>query len=358
MTMLDLISRVELLLAMALPAGLIALAAPTFAQEPAPTYTNPVGGEIRMGDPFVVRYGETYYLTGTTDSGRGFRMWTSRNLVDWTPVGFVYEKTDQTWGTGSFWAPELFQYRGRYYLIYSASRKGDDGEGPGFRVCLAVADEPTGPYRDLHAPFADPGDPCIDGHVFVDEDGTPYLYYAKVGVRREPTFKLLASNYGVALKPDLSGPAGEPVLCTEADQPWEMPEAGRSLCTEGAFVFKAGDVYYMTYSANHYAEPFYGIGYATAPAPLGPWTKAPDNPLVETDLAKGVSGPGHCSFTTSPDGTERFMVYHAHANPKSPSGGRTVNIDRLTIPEPGRLKLQGPTRTPQPLPSGAEPASE
>ena len=319
------------------------------------TYTNPVGAGLRMGDPFVVRYGRTYYLTGTTDSGSGFRLWSSANLVDWTPGGFAYRRGRNGWGERSFWAPELFHYGDRYYLVYSANRKDADGDKAGFRVCLAVADGPAGPYRDVHAPWCDPGYSCIDGHVFADRDGTAYLYFAKVGVVEQPKRKLYGQIHAVKLKRDLSGPLGRPVLCTKAEQPWETPPAGRSLCNEGAFVFRRGARYYMTYSANHYAEPFYGIGWATAANPLGPWRKSSRNPLVSRNERLGVSGPGHCSATTSPDGRETFLVYHAHADPNRPSGKRTVNIDRLIVTRDGRLGLLGPTRSPQPLPSGAPP---
>jgi hypothetical protein len=48
-----------------------------------------------------------------------------------------------------------------------------------------------------------------------------------------------------------------------------------------------------------------------------------------------------------------FLVYHAHADPANPSGKRTVNIDRLVFDTQGRLRLVGPTRSPQPLPAGA-----
>ncbi|MGF1449176.1 MAG: glycoside hydrolase family 43 protein [Opitutales bacterium] len=317
------------------------------------TYINPVGGEIRMGDPFVKRYGARYYLTGTTQSG-GFQYWTSPDLVNWTHGGKLFEFDDARWGERSFWAPELFSHRGKYYLAYSAA-VGPRGQGPGFRMCLAVSATPEGPYRDLHAPWCDLEVPVIDAHVFFDTDQTPYLYFTEVGIRRGAQTKLLAVTYVVPLKEDLSGPAGEPVECVRADQPWEMPPQGRSHCNEGAFVFEHFGTYYLTYSANHYAEPFYGIGYATAPSPLGPWTKSPDNPLVSADLEKGVSGPGHNCFVLSPDGRERFMVYHAHANLEKPSGLRTVNIDRVTVDASGRLSLDGPTRTPQPYPSGARP---
>lgn len=102
----------------------------------------------------------------------------------------------------------------------------------------------------------------------------------------------------------------------------------------------------MTYSANRTFRPGYGIGYATADSPLGPWHKSPDNPIAGTDLKVGYSGAGHNSITTSPDGTELFVVYHTQADPKHPENQvRTVNIDRLCI-EGERLLIVGPTRTP------------
>jgi len=174
-----------------------------------------------------------------------------------------------------------------------------------------------------------------------------------VGVIETPTKRYLSGAiYGVKLRSDLSDIDGEPVLCTQADQPWELPEAGRSRCNEGPFVFKRGEVYYMTYSANHYAEPFYGIGYATAQSPLGPWSKSPLNPLVSQRPEIGVSGPGHNCVISSRDGKELYMIYHTHADPTNPSSRRTVNMDRLSVQPDGRLTFTGPTRTPQPFPSG------
>jgi len=314
-------------------------------------YTNPVGGAITMGDPFILREEGRFFLYGTTSTGDGFKAWSSTNLTEWTELGFVFSKDADTWGQNTFWAPEAFRYRDKYYLVYSCQPA--DTKSFSARICLAVADTPEGPFKEVYAPWFDNDWSCIDGHVFVDTDGTPYLFFTKVGVTDPPPKRfLLGINYGVRLKPDLSGVDGQPVLCTQADQPWELPADGRSRCTEGSFVFSRGGTYYLTYSANHYAEPFYGIGYATAPSPLGPWTKSPYNPLVEVDLDRGISGPGHNCVITSPDGKELFMVYHTHADPEQPSGRRVVNLDRLIVAEDGRLKLVGPTRTPQPLPSG------
>ncbi len=118
----------------------------------------------------------------------------------------------------------------------------------------------------------------------------------------------------------------------------------------------------MTYSARCFSDPLYGVGYATAPSPLGPWRKGPNNPILHrTD---DVSGPGHNCVTLSPDGRELMILYHTH---QSPLGGcaRQLAMDRLLIaPAAGqspaaslRVFTDGPTCTWRPAPSnGSDPA--
>ena len=314
-------------------------------------YTNPIGSSITMGDPFILVDGHRFILYGTTAVNEGFKCWTTTNLVDWSERGFAYRKSTTSWAGNTFWAPEVIHYRDRYYMVFSAQPSTNRSFST--RICLAASDRPEGPFHDSHAPLFDNGWSCIDGHIFVDNDGTPYLYFDKVGVTNSSSRRYLSGLvYGVRLKSDLSGIDGKPVLCVQADQPWELPENGRSRCNEGSFVFRHAETYYMTYSANHYAEPFYGIGYATAPSPLGPWKKSAANPLVSQKPELGISGPGHNCVIKSPDGTELFVVYHTHADPAKPGGGRVVNLDRLIVRADGGLQFAGPTRSPQPLPSG------
>lgn len=320
------------------------------AAEP-PLYSNPIGGAITMGDPFVLADGGRLFLYGTTAVNDGFKCWSSTNWINWTERGFAYRETPASWAGKTFWAPEVIKYRGRYYMAFSGESATNKSFGA--RICLAVADRPEGPFTDFRAPLFDNGWSCIDAHIFIDADGTPYLFFDKVGIIGKPPKQYLSGIiYGVRLKADLSGIEGEPVLCVQADQPWELPEAGRSRCNEGAFVFKRGDTYYMTYSANHYEEAIYGIGYATAKSLLGPWTKSAANPLVSQKPEIGISGPGHNCVLTSPGGKDLWMVYHTHEDTAKPSGKRTVNLDRLIVQPDGSLKLLGPTRTPQPLPMG------
>ncbi|MGE5557648.1 MAG: glycoside hydrolase family 43 protein [Bacillota bacterium] len=325
------------------------------AAVPPRMYTNPLGG-LRMGDPFVMRYKGAYYLYGTT-AGDGFLGWRSTNLVDWEPLSYVYKKTGESWGGSTYWAPEVVFYNNKFYMVFSCEPANLKDFGA--RICLAVSDKPEGPFEDLHVPLFDPGYGCIDGHIYIDDGNMPYLFFDKVGVVGAPWMgpkfgHLFGIIYAVKLKDDLSGIAGEPVECLHADAEWELsftPGQMPTRCNEGASVFKHKNRYYMTYSANHYASPDYGIGYATAFSPLGPWTKSSGNPLVRSDPAVGVSGPGHNCVVCSPNGKELFMVYHTHADPAHPSGERTVNIDRLVINKNGALRLIGPTRSPQPMPS-------
>jgi len=311
------------------------------------SYTNPLktidGNVIYMADPFVYFYDGIYYLTGTTDvsDGQGFDYYASPDLITWTFKGMLYRKPDVHIGKNSFWAPEVRQYMGKFYMTYSCYVP----ESGLAETCLAISDNPWGPFEDLYTPWIDVDYSVIDGHIFVDDDGTPYLYFSrndsKPGIG-------IGKNYVVKLKRDLSRADGIPSLVSEASQQWERVNWEKNRCNEGPYVFKNQGRYYMTYSANDTGYEHYGIGVATAQNPLGPWVKYTDNPLMTTDLSLGVSSPGHNSIVTAPDGTI-YIIYHRHADPRAPKPDwkRVVCMDRLYIDETGKLKVVGPTNNSQ-----------
>lgn len=141
---------------------------------------------------------------------------------------------------------------------------------------------------------------------------------------------------------------GEPVLLTTPTQMWET--GGDYIWNEGPEVIKHNGIYYLTYSSNFYASQDYSVGYATSDFPLGEYTKYENNPILTAGSYKNISGPGHHSFTTSPDEKELFMVYHTHTYPNAPSGDRQVNIDRVVFTDTGEMYVNGPTISSQPLP--------
>ena len=65
----------------------------------------------------------------------------------------------------------------------------------------------------------------------------------------------------------------------------------------------------MSYSANSYESPFYGVGCATATTPMGIWTKYEENPLLQKP--DGLVGVGHSAMFTDKAGKLR-IVYHSH----------------------------------------------
>jgi beta-xylosidase len=186
-----------------------------------------------MGDPFVLQHAGNYYLFGTTSSNTGFQYYTSKDLVHWEHSGWAYQKSENSWADANFWAPEVKFYRGKFYMTYSGRVRGSNPAR--MLTALAVSDKPEGPYRDLYAPWFDAGYSAIDGHIFVDSDGTPYLYFSRNGSQEGYSYGV---NYGVALARDLSKPLGEPVKLTEADQRWERSNWDLNRCNEGPAVMK------------------------------------------------------------------------------------------------------------------------
>jgi len=73
------------------------------------TYTNPVGEIARIGDPYALKYEDIYYLYGTSPPRYGFKVWESKNLVDWKDKGLAFDSRadGNNWGVNRFWAPEV-----------------------------------------------------------------------------------------------------------------------------------------------------------------------------------------------------------------------------------------------------------
>jgi len=338
------------------------------------SYKNPLS--VQLGDPYILydKKSAIYYLYGTGGAKNGFVTYSSTDLINWKNEGQVYfGNTAGTWGIGAFWAPEVYAANNKYYMFYSAqSRFNPTNELENFKIGLAVSDSPKGPFKDVsYQPFFDPGYPVIDANVFMDTDGRAYLYYSRCCYKHsvESEIATLAKRkgwyneieeswvYGVEIKPDFSQVIGEPVLLlrppvalNDKQSAWESrsvtsKEVNRRW-TEGSFTFKKDGIYYMMYSANHFAGENYAVGYATAKSPLGPYRKAENNPILQKNTNKGgiVSGTGHNSVTFSPDGRQMFCVYHGRT--KATGKERVVFVDRMEAKN-GKITVFGPTTNPQ-----------
>jgi beta-xylosidase len=290
------------------------------------TFSNPL--KVQFGDPYVLYTKGTYYMYGTGGGAeKGFAAYSSKDMVNWKAEGQVYFHDNKngwsdpkaSWG-GAYWAPEVYQVRGKFYLFYSAQwRENPKKEEENFRIGVAVADKPTGPFVDMtNRPIFDPGYPIIDANVFFDTDGKAYLYYSRAAYKHpvESEVAALAQKkgwykeieeswvYGVELKPDFSGVVGQPVLVLrppvrlgDKQAEWESRsvtarEVNRRW-TEGSVTFKKDNTYYIMYSANHFGGQHYAIGYATARSPLGPVPESGQQPGVAEEYRQRGPGVGH-----------------------------------------------------------------
>ena len=343
------------------------------------TYRNPL--KVDIGDPYVLREsGSSYYIYGTGGGDKGsktaFPAFRSSNLVDWQPVGEVFVRDPETaWCTDDFWAPEVYAISGKFYMFYSAQwRHNPTNEEENFRIGVAVADKPAGPFKDIrNEPLFDPGYPIIDADVLFDTDGKAYLYYSrccyKHSVKSEIADWAKAKGwyqeieeswiYGVELKPDFSGVVGDPVVIlrppvsfADVDALWEnrsvLSHAVNRRWTEGPTAFKHGEKYFVMYSANSVFGPDYSLGYATATHPLGPFTKAENNPVAEKNTGSGgdVIAPAHNCITRSPDGKQMYCLYGARTTAKGQTiDHRVLFLQRMEIGKDGILTVTGPNDT-------------
>ena len=304
-------------------------------------YQNPVWSGY-FADPFVLRVGGDYFAYGTGEkldvgpdgAPRAFTVLHSRDLVTWERKGGALVPASEQLAH-SFWAPEVAAVGGRFYLYYSSAPPGRDEL---HRLQVAVADTPTGPFVTAGPVlFAEDGF-CIDAHPFRDpRDGQWYLFYAK-------DFFEERTGTGLAVIPltaDMLRAAGpsRPILRANAD--WQIYERDRLLygqrwtawhTVEGPSVVAHGGRYYCFYSGGNWQTRDYGVSYAVADHPLGPWEHAPENePIVLRERPPTVLGPGHNSHTIAPDGTE-VLVYHAWDATRT---ARRMCIDPLVWTERG-----------------------
>ncbi|WP_267414202.1 family 43 glycosylhydrolase [Sphingomonas sp. GC_Shp_4] len=227
---------------------------------------------------------------------------------------------------------------GRLYMYAPVLEKDTDAKD-GFAIGVAVADSPTGPWRDAHpaGPIISQRVPVanaiqnIDPTVMIDDDGRVYIYWGTFGQLR-----------GMELARDMITPKGP-----------EVAIEGLTGFFEAPWIMKRKGSYYMLYAGNR-AGPqsdctpavYHAcIAYGTAPSPMGPWT-------YRGVVLKPVSS------TTSHSGAVAFkgQWYLAYHTADAVGGGhfrRSVALDRMTFDDsvsPAAIRPVIPTRRPQPVP--------
>jgi beta-xylosidase len=288
---------------------------------------------VRPGDfpdPSVIRVGADYWATATSSEwAPHFPLLRSRDLVNWEMTGYVFQ-TPPAWAKANFWAPEIAQDRGRFFLYYTARETASNR----LAVAVATADRPEGPWTD-HGPLVAQEPGSIDGVPFTDAEGVRWLVWKEDGNSKKiPTILWLQR-----LRDDGLALVGERREIMRNDTPWE------GAVVEGPFVLRRGDTYYLFYSGAACCGRGcnYALGVARAKAMTGPWEKAPTNPILAANAAWRC--PGHGSIVNDPDG-RYWLLYHAYAQKGFVATGREMLLDEVVFGADGWPTInagQGPS---------------
>ena len=238
-----------------------------------------------------------------------FEAWSSGDLSNWQNEGHILDFKDVTWSTNrAAWAPSCAEKNGRYYLYFSA------GDGAGIGV--AIADKPQGPFRDaLGKPLIGEyhhGAQPIDAHAFIDDDGTPYLYW---GGWKHAVASRLADDMI-----SLEGP---------------LTEITPENYVEGPFMLNREGTYYFMWSEGGWGDHTYGAAYGTSNSPFGPFKR--EGTILQNQ--EGIAnGAGHHSVLQIP-GTDRYLIaYHRRPLVTTSPHQRVVCIDELHFRPDGSIE--------------------
>lgn len=270
-------------------------------------------------DPNIAVFGDTYYIYGTTDGfpgwgGTTFSVWSSKNLVDWTDNGVILDLgRDVTWAHKSAWAPTIAERNGKYYFYFCAEAK----------IGVAVSDSPTGPFVDSGQPLIarnpDGSGQPIDPDVFVDDDGTPYLYWGN------------GNAFVVPLNADM----------VSFDPAKVVKLTGLDGFNEGSFMVKRKGIYYLSWSVDDTRSENYRVAYATATSPAGPFLNR--GVILQRDLSLGIKGTGHSSMLRVPGTDDWYLAYHRFALEGGDGTHRETTLDRMRFAPDGRILPVEPT---------------
>jgi len=315
-------------------------------------YQNPIY-PFDFADPFILRTREGFFAYGTArpgPDGKLFPVLHSTDLLHWQMMGGSLNPIANPAGH-SYWAPEVLECGGKYHMYYSASTTSSDES---HRLRVAVSSHPAGPFTDSSRILLPDLGFSIDASPFRDPvSGNHYLFFAMDYESDEPHGTGVAV---VQLSKDCLSTVGtvHPVLRAQGD--WQIYERQRNykgriwnkwFCIEGPHCVFHDGKYYCLYSGGAWYGDNYGVGFAVADRPEGPWRDefGSAGPYVLKGIPGKVIGPGHVSCFLAPDDKTLLMAYHAWDPAKT---ARRMCFDPLIFRD-GRPQADGPSTEPRTL---------
>ena len=281
----------------------------------------PAASLFAGADPGALVSDSTVWLYPTGD-GATLYAWSSRDLVTWRrgrkpllELRTIGWQGDDHAPRHYLWAPQMAECAGHFRLFFGV---GPQNPTPS-RLGVAECTGPGGPCRDSGKPLitGDASFEAIDPAVFIDEHGGAPLLLA--GASAGPRLRAWTLT--------------DDCRAIEAEVPIAQPPN----FTEGVFLHKRGDLYYLSWSHGHWNDSSYSVHYATGSAPTGPWTYR--GVILQSD--RRFKGPGHHAFFMNPADGRWYIVYHrweAKSGAGPYSGQRRVAIAPVTYTADGSIE--------------------
>lgn len=319
-------------------------------------FTNPIGNGA---DPWVLKDNHYYYVCQSTGgiSSRGISVSKSDELTALGKPVKVWEAPAKGWNSSQIWAPELHHFNNKWYIYYAAGKAGPPYIHQRSGVLESVSNDPQGQYVDKGVlnTGTDAKDEtraiwAIDVNVG-EINGKLYAVWS--GWERNANTDKTSQHLYIA---EMSNPwtiSSERVKISSADQPWER--GGPLDLNEGPEFLMHGNDVFIVYSTRESWTAEYRLGQLRMknskkdPLDVANWEKK--GPVFQG--TSEVLGTGHASFTTSPDGKEWWIFYHAKKT-KDPGWDRDLRLQKFTWKADGNPDFGTPVPAGVPLrvPSG------
>ena len=273
---------------------------------------------LQRADPYVYRHTDgTYYFTASMPAYDSIVLRRSKSLwglADSSETE-VWHKHESGPMSEHIWAPELHYLDGHWFIYFAGGEKEDIWKIRPYVLECKDEDPITGTWTELgKMQRADEDDFSfedfsLDATVFENKGKHYYVWAEKTGVGKK------VSNLYIAEMENPHKLKTVQVLLTTPDYDWERVGFW---VNEGPATIHRGGKIYLTYSASETGAAYcMGMLSISEDADLldpRAWTKE-RYPVLKTDEAKGIYGPGHNSFTVDEDGND-ICVYHARQESK------------------------------------------
>lgn len=307
------------------------------------TFTNPI---VAGADPWVIRKDSTYYYIRSSNNRIQIATAPSLTGALAAPATVVWSAPDTGWNRGNVWAPELHFIDGRWYIYYAAGKPGAPFTSQRAGVLQSAGPDAVGAYADRGMLYTGGSVGTGSGNRWAID-----LTVARLGnqlyavwsgwASNTPTDKTPQQLY-IAPMPNPWTIATNRVMLSAPNASWERgPELDLEEGPE--FLQHKGDVF-LIYSTRDSWLKEYALGQLRLrppPAdPLDPASWEKSGPVfLGTDAVHGV---GHASFTTSPDGSQDWIVYHSKRT-TTPGWDRDIRTQQFTWSTTGAPQFGEPT---------------